>query len=133
MRSIPKALLIHSVIHAKTEESDQWGGERLKGQQELRYVRVEPSSRVIRDKNNAEVQLAATLFFDCKNSRPAGTVFLEDQVIDFQGQKYRIVSVEPLTDRRKLHHYEIGMVKYACKSENQYQQGGGDTADKNGW
>lgn len=133
MRPIPKVLLIHTVTQAKVKGNEGWGDESLTDQQELRYVRVEPSSRVIRDKNNAEVQLAATLFFDCKNSRPVGTAFSEDQVIDFQGQKYRIVSVEPLTDRRKLHHYEIGMVKYACKSENQYQQGGRDTADKNGW
>ena len=39
----------------------------------------------------------------------------EDLIVDFQGQKHRIVSVEPLYDENKLHHYEIGMVRYAVK------------------
>lgn len=64
--------MIHTAIHAKTIDSDRWGAEQLLDQQELSYVRLEPSSKVIRDKNNAEIQLAATMFYDCKNSRLRG-------------------------------------------------------------
>lgn len=66
----------------------------------------------IRDKNNAEVQLAATLFYDCRNSRPSDVSFEVDQVVDFNGQKHQIKTVETLYDNLKLHHYEIGMVRY---------------------
>lgn len=64
--------MIHTAIHAKAIDSDRWGTEQLLDQQELSYVRLEPSSKVIRDKNNAEIQLAATMFYDCKNSRLRG-------------------------------------------------------------
>lgn len=35
-----------------------------------------------------------------------------DQIIDFNGQKHQIKTIEPLYDNLKLHHYEIGMVRY---------------------
>ena len=35
-----------------------------------------------------------------------------DQLVDFNGQKHQIKTVEPLYDNSKLHHYEIGMVRY---------------------
>ena len=38
--------------------------------------------------------------------------FEVDQVVDFNGQKHQIKTVEPLYDNSKLHHYEIGMVRY---------------------
>ena len=85
---------------------------------DLHHIRIEPSSRIIRDKNNAEVQLAATLFYDCKNSSPTGMVFQEDDILLFQGMSYKVQTVEPLYDGSKLHHYEMGMVKYA---QNQQQ------------
>ena len=111
MRPIPKNLLIHTVTLAKTEEEDRWGTESLEGMTELRYVRMEPSEKVIRDKNNAEVQLAATLFYDCRNSRPQGISFQTDDVIFFGEQKYSVQLAEPLYDGKKLHHYELGLVK----------------------
>lgn len=79
----------------------------------ISYVRMEPSSKIIRDKNNAEIQLAATLFYDCKNSEPRGITFEEDDVIIFNGQKHQVKTIEPLYDRKKLHHYELGLIKRA--------------------
>lgn len=38
--------------------------------------------------------------------------FEADQVVDFNGQKHQIKTVETLYDNLKLHHYEIGMVRY---------------------
>lgn len=73
---------------------------------------VEPSNQIVRDKNNSEIQLAATLFYDCRNSQPIGINFKVDQIIDFNGQKHQIKTIEPLYDNLKLHHYEIGMVRY---------------------
>lgn len=80
---------------------------------ELHSVRLEPSSKVIKDKNNNEVQLAATLFFDCKNSKPKNILFEEGDIVVFNNQKHKIQLIEPLFDEKKLHHYEIGLVRQA--------------------
>ena len=106
MKPISKKLLIHTVTLYKKISTDKWGSEKLDTGQTLSNIRIEPSKQIIRDKNNAEVQLAATLFYDCRNSRPS------DVSIDFNGQKHQIKTVEPLYDNSKLHHYEIGMVRY---------------------
>lgn len=112
MRPIPKRLLIHTATLYQRVNVDKWGKGELNGGQELSNIRVEPSKQIIRDKNNAEVQLATTLFYDCRNSRPSEVSFEVDQVVDFNGQKHQIKTVEPLYDNSKLHHYEIGMVRY---------------------
>lgn len=112
MRPIPKRLLIHTATLYQRVNVDKWGKGELNGGQELSNIRIDPSKQIIRDKNNAEVQLAATLFYDCRNSRPSDASFEVDQVVDFNGQKHQIKTVEPLYDNSKLHHYEIGMVRY---------------------
>ena len=112
MRPIPKKLLIHTVTLYKRIKMDKWGKAEMDVGQTLFNIRIEPSSQIVRDKNNAEVQLAATLFYDCRNSQPSDILFEVDQIIDFNGQKYQIKTVEPLYDCTKLHHYEVGMVRY---------------------
>lgn len=101
------------MTHGKEVEEDRWGKASMTDGQELRHVRMEPSNKIIRDKNNAEVQLAATLFYDCKNSEPRNVVFAVDDIIMFQEQKHKVKVVEPLYDGRKLHHYELGLIKHA--------------------
>lgn len=112
MRPIPKRLLIHQAILHKETVQDRWGKGQLDAGVKLEFVRMEPSRQLIRDKNNAEVQLAATLFYDCLNSRPRDIGFQEDDIIIFNGQRHQVRSVEPLYDERHLHHYELGLVKY---------------------
>lgn len=111
IRAIPKKLLIHEVIHAKKSDTDRWGASELINRQSITSVRMEPSSKIVRDKNNAEIQLAATLFYDCKNSKPNGMSFAEDDVIIFNGENYQIKTVDPLYDERKLHHFELGLIR----------------------
>lgn len=115
MRPIPKQMLIHTA-RIYEEKTGDWSSSGLQLLEEIDHIRIEPSSKVVRDKNNMEVQLAATLFFDCRNSDGDVSNLKEDMIADFQGDKYRIVAVEPLYDKRKLHHYEIGMVRYAGTS-----------------
>lgn len=100
-------------MYATEGEEDRWGNAPVVNQKELTHVRVEPSSKVIRDKNGAEIQLAATLFFDCKNSRPQGMTFSNGDIITFGGMKHSIQLIEPLYDGEKLHHYELGMIAHA--------------------
>lgn len=113
MRAILKSLLIHSAEVYREGKTKDWDGKKLESVGKLSYIRIEPSSRVVRDKNNMEIQLAATLFYCCRNSQNTSGELREDQVLDFQNDKYRIVFVEPLYDGRKLHHYEVGLVRYA--------------------
>lgn len=112
IRAIPKSLLIHTVTYAKLLDADRWGTESLKNQQVIKNVLIEPSSKLIRDKNNAEVQLAATMFYDCRNSSPRGVVFKTDDIIIFNGERFKVKICESLYDGRKLHHWELGLVKH---------------------
>lgn len=105
-------MLIHTVTHAKIKDADRWGTEQITNKKTVKNVRLEPSSKVVRDKNNAEVQLAATLFYDCKNSSPRGVAFKTDDIIIFNGETFKVQTIEPLYDERKLHHYELGLVKH---------------------
>nr|WP_275891440.1 putative minor capsid protein [Ruminococcus sp. OA3] len=106
-------MLIHAVTHAIEGEEDRWGNTELVGEQMLTHVRLEPSSKVVRDKSGAEIQLAATLFYDCRNSRPQGITFAVNDIIIFNTQKLRVMLAEPLYDGEKLHHYELGLISYA--------------------
>lgn len=111
MRAIPKSLLIHSVEFREKLEEDRWGQSTVSFEQTLSCVRFEPSSKIVRTTNNSEVQLSAILIYDCTNSRPKNFEFKLDNIISFNNQKYRVVFIEPLYDNKKLHHYEIGLVK----------------------
>lgn len=113
MRSIPKSLLPHTVTLHKRDEEDRWGKETLDTGKKVRFVRLEPSTQIIRDKNNVEIQLSATLFYDCKNSNPADIAFSVEEIIVFNGVRYQIKVVEPLYDKKRLHHYELGLIRYA--------------------
>lgn len=114
MRPIPRSMLPHTVMLHRIIEKDSWGKGQLDAGTELRWVKIEPSGRIVRDKNNAEIQLAATLFYDCKNSRPKDMTFCVDDIIVFHGQKHRVQTVEAMYGSRdQPHHYELGLIKYA--------------------
>ena len=113
MRAIPRKLLIHDATLYRVSENDRWGKTQMDEGTHLTSIRIEPSGSIIRDKNNAEIRLAATLFFDCQNSRPQGIGLLVDDIIVFNGQKHQVKLVEPLYDEKRLHHYELGLVAYA--------------------
>lgn len=113
MRPIPRRLLIHSVGHHKIASKDSWGNETLDVGETIVFVRMEPCSKVIRDKNNQEIQLAATLFYDCKNSCPRDVEWALDDIVIFNGQKHKVQLIEPLYDEKQLHHYEIGLIRHA--------------------
>lgn len=111
IKAIPKELLIHKVTHSQNVNKDRWGKSKTVKEQTLERVRMEPTNKIIRDKNNAEIQLAAIMFYDCRNSIPRGVIFAVDDIISFNGEKYRVQTTDPLYDRKKLHHYELELVK----------------------
>lgn len=113
MKPIPKSLLIHKAVLKRPKAKDRWGSTEYENDVTLQRVRMEPLSKIIRDKNNQEIQLAALLFFDCRNSRPTGQAFQLDDIVVFNGQQHRIQVIDPLYDGRGLHHYEIGLIRHA--------------------
>ncbi|MBE5922056.1 MAG: hypothetical protein E7269_04800 [Lachnospiraceae bacterium] len=116
IKAIPKKLLIHDAKLHSVLSTDTWGKDTLDQEKQLEHIRIEPSGKIIRDKNNAEIQLVATLFHDCRNSRPQNVTYRIDDIIVFNGQKHRVQLVEPLFDGKQLHHYEIGLVRYGSES-----------------
>lgn len=113
MMPIPKALLIHGADLQAVTGKDAWGNETLSNPVGLKYVRFEPSTKYVKDKQNNEIQLAAVMFYDCRNSRPKGQIFTDGQIVTFNGEGYRVKLVEPLYDGRRLHHYELGLIRNA--------------------
>lgn len=111
IRPIPKSLLIHDIQLQTITGKDAWGKAEYSVPQLVERVRIEPSSKVVRDKNNQEIQLAATLIHDCRNSSFAE--YHVDQIVTFQKETYRIETVELLYDEKRLHHVEVGMIRYA--------------------
>ena len=82
------------ILH-KTVSRDRWGKEEMSQGVELTKVRLEPSGKIIR------------------NSRPRDMVLEVDDIVVFQGQKFSVQTAEPLYDGKRLHHYEMGLVKHA--------------------
>lgn len=119
---IPKRLLIHSAELITEFYADKWGTPQKSETVQLEHVRIEPSAKYVIGGNGETVQLAAVLFFDCRNSSPAdvsfalkddtvngGTVVL--QKVSFGGRLFTVQTVETLyADKNRVHHYEVGLV-----------------------
>ena len=119
---IPKRLLIHSAELITEFSADKWGTPQKSETVQLEHVRIEPSAKYVIGGNGETVQLAAVLFFDCRNSSPAdvsfalkddtvngGTVVL--QKVSFGGRLFTVQTVEPLyADKNHIHHYEVGLI-----------------------
>ena len=107
MKPIPRALLIHSAALYDVAEG-AWQDEEKTLVAQLEHVRVEPCTRLITTADNRSVTITATLFYDCRSSTPK-VDFAAGQRVEFGGAMYRVETVEPLYDRRRLHHIEVGL------------------------
>lgn len=111
MIPIPRSALPHNIVLRAPGQTDAWGQETDQTMgTEIRYVRIEPSSKLVADAQNRQIQLAALLFYDCVNSAPRGISWKQGQKITFNGQPMTVQVVEPLYAAQALHHYEIGLV-----------------------
>ena len=107
MKPIPKKLLIHTAAVIEKGEPDMWDKCEDVNRTELTFVRVQPSSSLRISKDNEQVQLAAVLFYDCRNSRPAGYDFSHADKVEYDGQQYNVMNVKRLSDEKGLHHLEV--------------------------
>lgn len=122
IKPIPKKELIHSAELITEFSPDKWGKPQKSETVQLEHVRIGSSAQHVINGNGETVQLAAVLFFDCRNSSPAdvsfalkddtvngGTVVL--QKVSFGGRLYTVQTVEALyADRNRIHHYEAGLI-----------------------
>ncbi len=90
--------------------TDDWGNIAYTNEQALRFVRFEPTSKLVKSRDNEELQLALLMFYDQRNSSPTGLIFEVDQQIEFNGKKYTIVLNDQEHDESGLHHQEVGLV-----------------------
>lgn len=108
VKPIPRRLLIHTATLSDVTLS-AFQAESLRTVAVLQHVRIETSEKLVITKDNRQINLAAILFFDCRNSKPSSVQFSVGQRITFAGAVYRIETVEPVYDDARLHHYELGL------------------------
>lgn len=119
---IPKCRLFHSAELITEFSPDKWGKSQESETVKLEHVRIDSTARHVINGNGEMVQLAAELYFDCRNSSPKDVVFaLKDdtvngkivalQKVSFEGRLYTVQTIEPLyADKNRIHHYEVGLV-----------------------
>jgi len=107
MKPIPKHLLIHKGTIKAVDTDNGWGEITTTPPIDLTNVRIEPTKKIVRDKQNNEIQIVSTMFYDCVFSRPSNQVFTEDTIITINGVDHKVVLIDELYDNLKLHHYEL--------------------------
>lgn len=106
MLPIPLRLLIHEATLYETEKND-YGAEQDKLVAALKYVRFEPSTRIVHTADNADVQCVATMFVDAVSSWPVGVrVYVGNSVV-WEGRRYKVQNVQRFYDENRLHHLEV--------------------------
>ena len=106
MLPIPLRMLIHEAV-LNSVTTDEWQAEQDKFLHNLKYVRFEPSTRIVHTANNADIQCTATLFIDAISSWPIGVVPEIGNSVIWEGRRYKVQDVQRLYDDRKLHHLEV--------------------------
>lgn len=109
MKAIARKLLIHSVMYEKKQKEDKFGNVADCVGTSLRFVRLEPLHKVVSTKDNRQVTISATLFYDCKNSMPKMHEFNYGDTVVFCGHRYEVATIEPIY-ALNLHHFEVGLI-----------------------
>ncbi|MEG2428888.1 MAG: putative minor capsid protein [Oscillospiraceae bacterium] len=109
MQPIPKRLLIHKATLLKNGINDHWGNAPPPEMVAILHVRIEPSSKIIQDKQNKQIQLSSLLIYDCKNSSPKNLIFKVQDIIKFNDNELVVASIESFYDEKNLHHIELGL------------------------
>lgn len=109
MRPMPVNILIHAATLFDVV-TDSYQQEMDKIVAVLERVRIEPSTSIIVDANGADVQCAATLFYDNRVSQPHGLYFNVGQALMFDGNRYRVADVQCFYDGTRMHHQEVTLI-----------------------
>lgn len=106
MLPIPLRLLIHEATLNEVERND-YGAEQDKLIASLKYVRFEPSTRIVHTAENADVQCVATLFIDAVSSWPLGVTPSVGNSVIWEDRRYKVQDIQRLYDDNRLHHLEV--------------------------
>lgn len=106
MLPIPLRLLIHEATLNEVVRDD-YGAEQDKLIASLKYVRFEPSTRIVHTADNADVQCVSTLFIDSVSSWPLGISPTVGNSVVWEGRRYKVQDIQRLYDDNRLHHLEV--------------------------
>ena len=112
IRAIPKSLLIHTVTHAKLKESDRWGAESLQISVQLNLYGLSHPARLSATRIMRRYSLRQQCFMTVKTAVREAWNLKQTTLSVFNGERFKVKICEPLYDERKLHHWELGLVKH---------------------
>ena len=105
---IPARLLKDSAVLLVPKEKEIFGDSYE--EVPLSNVRVCFSTKVRLSYNNTVSTSAGTLYFDCKRSKPADTIFTNDMKLVIGGERFRIAEAKAVKAEKDVHHWEIAFV-----------------------
>ena len=108
---IPRSLLPHTILHYYGKPAqDNDGNVTWPSSREVKWVRIDPSGRLVSTMDNTEIRLSGLMFYDERNSAPRGAVFAVGDRVEWNGKPYRVETAEMLYDGARPHHQEVGLV-----------------------
>lgn len=114
MKPIPLSILNQSATLKIISSTDNWGAETTT-EHTLENVYFEPSNKILKGKDNTEIEANTFMAYDIVNSvtKLSGSAvspnFNEDDIIIFNSKEYRILTIDTIYQQNKtdIHHYEI--------------------------
>jgi predicted nicotinamide N-methyase len=119
MQPIPSQILKDSIVIKNPTGVDAWNNTTYETLNQSR-VHIQGANRIMKNKDNSEVQLSSTLFVDKRLSTPfidwAAMQIAAEQtgheiMVEAHGHEYTVLKVDDVPDPHgMLHHYEIGLI-----------------------
>ena len=119
MQSIPSQMLKDFITLKAPTGVDEWNNATYQEYTQGR-VHIQGANKIVKNKENTEVQLKSILFVDLRKSTP----FLDWSLLQHQAElighemrvvhgqnEYAVIEVDDVPDPYgQLHHYEVGLV-----------------------
>lgn len=119
MQSIPSQILKDTITLKVPVSVDEWNNATYAEYSQGR-VHIQGANKLVKNKENTEVQLKSLLFVDLRKSTP----FLDWSLLQHQAEQtghemrvvhgqneYAVIEVDDVPDPYgQLHHYEVGLV-----------------------
>lgn len=118
MVKIPRWARPHTVTYKHYVGKDIHQNPQYDAPVTIKYVRMEPTSKIVLTKDNTQVQLSSLLFFDCQDSQATNASgnsvsvsFDNLDSVTFGGRDYTVLSVDTLFDKSQApHHIEVSLI-----------------------
>lgn len=109
MLPIPISMLIHSATLCDVV-TDEYGNPTDTQAALLERVCFAPRTKLVRTKDNTEIQSTLTLVLDARNSRPHGVNPRVGQAVWWEGERFVIADVRRMYARSRLNHWEVALI-----------------------